>query len=305
MPGIEVETEEGREPAPPLALRPFPVALLTGGLVTMTILVAVASDFTLTAQARLHQLNWDHQGVLFHEIDWYLAAGTWIRLVALVLIVSAAIIIRRGTCRLDAARRESDAIAVELREQKIQLRELNDRLFEQARIDPLTKLQTRLRLSEDLEDMWSSADRYGDGYCAIMCDVDRFKEYNDTYGHVAGDEVLRRVAKALTDGCRAGDRVYRYGGEEFLLLLRVKSTMEGVAIADRHRVAIESLAIDHVANEAAIVTVSMGLSPLWAGRFRTATEWIEQADAALYRAKRTGRNCIAVIGDEALVREAA
>jgi diguanylate cyclase (GGDEF)-like protein len=288
-------------PAPP----PFPVALLTAGLVTMAVLIAVASAFTLTAQNELHSLRWGHQGDLLGDINWYLTAGTYIRAVALCLVVTAGMIIRRGTRRLDAARLASEACAVELRDQKRQLRALNDRLFEEARIDPLTKLQTRLRLSEDLEDMWADAARHGDNVCAVMCDVDRFKEYNDTYGHVAGDDVLRRVAGALLEGCRAGDRLYRYGGEEFLLLLRANSTVEGLAIADRHRAAIESLTIDHVANEAGIVTISMGLSPLWAGGFRTSTEWIEQADAALYRAKRTGRNCIAVIGDEGSLRAVA
>jgi diguanylate cyclase (GGDEF)-like protein len=305
MRGVDAATGDGGIAPAPAALRPFPVALLTAGLITMALLIGVASAFTFIAQTRLQELRWDHQAALHRDIDWYLTAGTYIRAVALCMVVMAGIIIRRGTRRLDAARLASEAIAAELRDQKRQLRALNDRLFEEARIDPLTKLQTRLRLSEDLKDMWANADRHGDNVCAVMCDVDRFKEYNDTYGHVAGDDVLRRVAGALLEGCRAGDRLYRYGGEEFLLILRVTSTVEGLAIADRHRSAIESLMIEHIANEAGIVTISMGLSPLWAGRFRNSTEWIEQADAALYRAKRTGRNCIAAIEDEAPVRAVA
>ncbi len=138
-----------------------------------------------------------------------------------------------------------------------------------------------------------------------MCDVDRFKEYNDGYGHVAGDAVLRKVAAALLHGCRAGDRLYRYGGEEFLLLLRAGSTLEALTIADRHRDAVQALGIPHLANEGATVTVSMGVAPLWASSGRSATQWIEHADTALYKAKRTGRNCIAIFGDEGLMKAVA
>jgi diguanylate cyclase (GGDEF)-like protein len=297
------EIEDGGAPLP--AARPFPVGWLTAGIVAMGLLVAAATVFTFIAQAQLQQVRWNPADSLHQDIYWDLEAAMCTRVLALCLLVAAAIVTWRGTRRLDVARRASEACAVELRDQKRQLNALNRRLFEEARIDPLTKLQTRLRLGEDLEDLWANAERHGDRICAVMCDVDRFKEYNDTYGHIAGDDVLRRVADALLQGCRTGDRLYRYGGEEFLLLLRVASTADTLTVADRHRAAIESLGIDHIANEANVVTVSMGVAPLWAGQFRNSTEWITQADVALYRAKRTGRNCIAVIGEEASLQAAA
>jgi PleD family two-component response regulator len=103
--------------------------------------------------------------------------------------------------------------------QNEELEQLNRMLFEQSRQDPLTSLGNRLRLREDLQVLQSRADRYGHSYAVVLCDVDFFKAYNDRYGHLAGDDVLRRVAATLSSGLRTGDTAYRFGGEEFLLVL--------------------------------------------------------------------------------------
>ncbi|MHA7292177.1 GGDEF domain-containing protein [Arthrobacter sp. MDT3-24] len=92
-------------------------------------------------------------------------------------------------------------------------------LAEQARTDPLTGLRNRLTLPEDLQQLHRRSERYGLDYCLAMCDVDNFKSYNDTYGHQAGDAALKTVADALAGQVRQSDGIYRYGGEEFLLLL--------------------------------------------------------------------------------------
>ena len=91
-------------------------------------------------------------------------------------------------------------------------------LSQQARTDPLTGLHNRLKLAEDLEQLHARSKRYAQDYCVAMCDVDNFKSYNDIYGHQAGDIALRAVAAALPEA-RQTDGVYRYGGEEFLLVL--------------------------------------------------------------------------------------
>jgi len=283
----------------------FPVRRFAVGMGAMALLIATASPFTLIAQAELQHLSWDHASSLQAEINWYLKAGFYIRVAALCLAIIGGVMLTRGARELHAARVAAEACAAELREQERKLKELNRRLYDEARIDPLTKLQTRLRLTEDLDALWENAERYGSHYCAVMCDVDRFKEFNDSHGHVAGDDVLRKVANALLEGCRAGDHLYRYGGEEFLLILRVASMVDALSIVDRHRAAVESLGMDHSANAAGVVTISMGLAPLWAAAYRHPTDWIEQADRALYRAKRTGRNCISAIGDEDLIRAVA
>ena len=95
-----------------------------------------------------------------------------------------------------------------------------------------------------------------------MCDVDHFKRFNDTYGHPAGDRVLQSVARALMNASRAGDQLYRYGGEEFLLILPNQSLDGGHANAERLRSAVEALAIPHEASPAKRVTISVGLSVL-------------------------------------------
>jgi diguanylate cyclase (GGDEF)-like protein len=123
-----------------------------------------------------------------------------------------------------------------------------------------------------------------------MCDVDHFKLFNDTYGHLAGDEVLRSVARALANGCRGGDQVYRYGGEEFLLVLPAQSLEGGHRSAERLRAAVEALNIPHSASPSKRITVSMGVAMLAAGEGKSAAAWVKQADAALYRAKGLGRN---------------
>jgi two-component system cell cycle response regulator len=189
------------------------------------------------------------------------------------------------SARLVVGTRITD-LYLRLGRQQSELELLNRKLFEQSRVDPLTQLGSRLKLSEDLELLAGG----GGQYCAIMCDVDQFKLYNDTYGHIAGDEVLRTIARTLANGCRDGDQAYRYGGEEFLLLLPMQSLESGRTSAERHRAAVEALNIPHSASPFGCVTISMGVSVLPAGKQRALATWLADADAALYRAKTLGRN---------------
>jgi two-component system, cell cycle response regulator len=166
-----------------------------------------------------------------------------------------------------------------------QLEELNRQFFEQGRTDALTHLGNRLRLNEDLKSLERQA------YCAVLCDVDHFKLYNDSQGHLAGDAVLRAVAGELEKHCRRGDRAYRYGGEEFLLILQESSLASAVRVAERHRSAIQALGIPHPSNPPAdVLTISAGVALRAKGESTELAEWLNQADAALYSAKRDGRN---------------
>jgi two-component system chemotaxis response regulator CheY len=193
------------------------------------------------------------------------------------------------SARLTVAKRLTD-LHRRLEAQQSELELLNKELFAQARIDPLTQLAGRRKLAEDLEIVSSRVERYGEHYCAVMCDIDYFKLYNDTYGHPAGDQVLQSVARALANGCRVGDQLYRYGGEEFLLILPNQSLDRGHMSAERLRNAVEALDIPHGASPAERVTISMGLAILSAIPEKAVTKWLEEADAALYRAKGAGRN---------------
>jgi two-component system chemotaxis response regulator CheY len=193
------------------------------------------------------------------------------------------------SARLTVAARLTD-LHRRLETEQSKLEALNEQLFAQTRMDPLTQVGSRRKLSEDLERITARVERYGERYCAVMCDVDHFKLFNDTYGHPAGDRVLHSVARALVNSCRSADQVYRYGGEEFLLILPNQSLDGGRIGAERLRSAVEALNIAHDASPAKKVTVSVGLAVLNASEENTIARWLEDADAALYRAKSAGRN---------------
>jgi two-component system chemotaxis response regulator CheY len=196
--------------------------------------------------------------------------------------------------RLIAAARVT-ALHQHLTHQKQELERLNRELFRQARVDPLTQLKNRLQLWEDLETLGRRGERYGHRYSIALCDVDHFKRYNDHYGHPAGDQVLQAVATTIARHCRGGDAAYRYGGEEFLILLPEQSLEAAQIAMERLRMAVEALAMPHQANiPAGVVTISAGLATLRAGETKPPEHVLRDADRALYRAKAWGRNQVAV-----------
>jgi two-component system, cell cycle response regulator len=181
----------------------------------------------------------------------------------------------------------------ELANQQVELERLNSQLFRQARIDGLTQVGNRLKMREDLHTLVARIAERGESFCAVMCDVDHFKLYNDEYGHLQGDEVLKKVARTLVQGCRPNDEVYRYGGEEFLLVMPEQSIEAASAAAERHRARIEQLAIPNIGSPGTIVTISVGVAATTTTR-PSIKEWLEGADGALYRAKQLGRNRVVV-----------
>jgi diguanylate cyclase (GGDEF)-like protein/PAS domain S-box-containing protein len=171
-----------------------------------------------------------------------------------------------------------------------ELERLNAALVEQARRDPLTGLGNRLRLEEDLAVYDARRVRYGHSYCVLLCDLDRFKALNDRDGHQAGDRVLREVAAALQSESRSTDGVYRYGGEEFLILL-AESNLDGATlVAERMRRAVSHLRLVHADNEPGIVTISIGAAQCPRGDRTDPADAIIRADHALYAAKAQGRD---------------
>ncbi len=182
--------------------------------------------------------------------------------------------------------------------QNSELERLNRKLFDQSREDPLTHLGNRLRLHEELEVLHGRVARYGHSYCAVLCDVDFFKSYNDTYGHLAGDEVLKRVADMISGNLRGGDMAYRYGGEEFLIILPEQDPRSASVVAERLRRGVEELAIPHRARTPpGVVTVSVGLATLSADE-KSADDLLKEADAALYVAKEMGRNRVTIYEED-------
>jgi diguanylate cyclase (GGDEF)-like protein len=171
-----------------------------------------------------------------------------------------------------------------------ELERLNAALVEQARRDPLTGLGNRLRLEEDLVTYDARRVRYGHSYCVLLCDLDRFKMLNDRQGHQAGDDVLRAVADALERESRTSDAVYRYGGEELLVLLAEQMIEGALIVCERMREAVHGLALAHPDNEAGVVTISIGAAACPEGDRTDSTDAIRRADRALYAAKAQGRN---------------
>lgn len=163
------------------------------------------------------------------------------------------------------------------------------RLFAASRTDSLTGAGNRLRFDEDVETMLSRAQRYGHPCSLALCDLDYFKSFNDTLGHVAGDEALRRVSEAMRNNLRASDTLYRYGGEEFVVLLVEQSVSDAVRAMDRMRVAIERLAIPSPKTGGAL-TISVGVAQVEPVMDHEPDDWIARADACLYDAKDSGRN---------------
>jgi diguanylate cyclase (GGDEF)-like protein len=192
--------------------------------------------------------------------------------------------------RLIAAARVN-ALHERLGAQQTELEALNRTLFEESRNDPLTRVGNRVALREYLTELSGSVERPARDYCVALYDVDKFKAFNDAKGHVAGDGVLCAVAEALGSCARSGDAVYRYGGEEFVVVLPNQSLENAAIAAERIRGAVSSLAIPHPACGAgAVVTVSGGVAKLEksdAGDFEAV---LKRADASLYRAKDLGRN---------------
>jgi diguanylate cyclase (GGDEF)-like protein len=164
-----------------------------------------------------------------------------------------------------------------------------------ARTDGLTGLNNRRTLGEILDQEWRRARRNRSVFSLLFVDVDRFKAYNDIYGHQAGDDALAKVAKCIGENLRRpADSAARYGGEEFLVVLPDTAPQGAAAIAEQIRIAISELHIEHAASEYGHVTASIGAAAWTPEHDGDVTEVIRAADQALYDAKATGRNKVAL-----------
>ncbi|GLK55677.1 two-component system chemotaxis family response regulator WspR [Methylopila capsulata] len=183
---------------------------------------------------------------------------------------------------------QRDAAYNALRESQRQLMNANLELQRLTQIDGLTNLGNRRYFNEYMQAEWRRALRSEASIAVLMIDVDRFKGYNDAYGHLEGDEVLKRLAAIINTGAsRASDLAARFGGEEFIVVLP-GATIEGAsAVADRLVRSVRELSISHGDG---FVTISVGVAAMVPSVGTSARDLVNAADVALFRAKEAGRD---------------
>ncbi|MBW4519170.1 MAG: diguanylate cyclase [Scytolyngbya sp. HA4215-MV1] len=163
-----------------------------------------------------------------------------------------------------------------------------------ANSDGLTRIANRRRFDEHLERQWKQMARDRTPLSVVLCDIDFFKQYNDTYGHVAGDDCLKQVAQALNSVLnRPSDLVARYGGEEFAAVLPQTGLAGAIAVAERMQSALAHCQIPHQCSVISpYITLSIGVASTLPSNLRSPTSFVDEADRCLYIAKQRGRNQI-------------
>jgi diguanylate cyclase (GGDEF)-like protein len=191
--------------------------------------------------------------------------------------------LRRAETALIQKNAQTEQLATELAEANVRLAHL-------SRSDPLTDLLNRRALEEAAGHEHKRYKRRASQYSILMIDVDHFKAFNDTQGHQAGDQCLRRVARAISSACRGSDYLGRYGGEEFAVLAPDTNAESALKLGERIRKVVWNLSIPHMASTVGDrLTVSVGVATAGAGSWESV---LKRADEALYVAKRAGRNMV-------------
>jgi diguanylate cyclase (GGDEF)-like protein/hemerythrin-like metal-binding protein len=203
--------------------------------------------------------------------------------------------------REDLKHREQDLVTANhvLQQSLDEIDLLQVQLREQATHDALTGLHNRGYLDSTLERELARSKREGMSLSVVMIDVDHFKKFNDHYGHQAGDESLKNVARTLQASARrASDLVARYGGEEFSLVLPNTDAAAAQQLAEAVRLAVEGLDMPHALSPQGRVTISVGVATMTGDSARSVASLLQAADEALYCAKGAGRNQVVVAADE-------
>ena len=249
---------------------------LSGGVLGCCVVAAIGTRFTISARggplAQLVDPSLENRILI---LQFFLA--TAVLSVSVVAIVFA-----------DLKRAHAEAGLSEER-----YRQLATSMEALATVDALTGVANRRQFDRVLQIEWQRAFRHGSPLTLLLIDVDRFKAFNDLYGHLQGDSCLRSVARIAAEiSRRSSDTVARYGGEEFAVILPGTHTAGAQQTADRLRKAILALEMAHGGSSHGVVTVSIGCATVVPREGANVTEIIAAADAALYAAKSAGRNCV-------------
>jgi diguanylate cyclase (GGDEF)-like protein len=223
--------------------------------------------------------------------------------------VAGTLFFASGVAATLVARRTATILAqktflLELRDRSrlADLGDANARLERLARTDPLTGVANRRSMMETLQRCWDEDLEPGKGAALLMCDIDDFKNLNDNLGHAEGDRCLVKVAGIIQSSMRdEHDQVARYGGEEFLVLLPGSDEQEASVVAETIRSRVEAASLPNPTSRVIpYITVSIGVATSKRHRERVSAEHLQrQADAALYSAKKKGRNCVMIHNPEA------
>lgn len=187
-----------------------------------------------------------------------------------------------------------------LRRSQQQLLEANFELQRLNNLDGLTGVSNRKHLNDYIEAEWKRAEREQSPLSVLMVDVDDFKRYNDTYGHLAGDEALKKVAEETKKSAeRPADLAARFGGEEFVVVLPATPVAGAVVVGERLRRQVENLRVPHSASSiGGFLTVSVGGASTIPRRGDSCLVLLETADVALYQAKQSGKNRVMTLGQD-------
>ena len=251
----------------------------------------------------------EFERVLSGEIDGYMMDKRFIRKDGIVIYASiSANCIRRDDGSIDnfvafvqniterkSAEMKVNQMNVELESlvaiRTKELEEANAQLKISSETDFLTKLSNRRFYERRLGENISTAKRNDTYLSLLMIDIDNFKTYNDNYGHDNGDITLRNIAKSIEKSLqRETDLVSRFGGEEFVVLLPATDAASAIVIAEKIRINVETLGIEHTQSDTGAVTVSIGIESLKAVKLNK-VDLFKHADIAVYSAKNNGKNC--------------
>jgi diguanylate cyclase (GGDEF)-like protein len=250
-----------------------------------------AGNYTFRVIASNNDGLWNNNGasISFALLPrWY--ETLWFR--TLVALATFGLLIAVYQLRVWRLRNRASALTDEIAARTAALRSANAELTRLASLDGLTRIANRGAFDDRLAEAWSEHRRAGSPLAVLLCDIDAFKAYNDTYGHLAGDTSLAAVAGALAQRVRSpADLAARYGGEEFALLLADCGAAEAAGIAQHLLDTVRALQIEHrSSNAAGHVTISIGVAVLVPDDTNQPDTLVRRADEALYRAKAQGRD---------------